>query len=202
MKNLKKKIILFVILAVLVASFIFFSFADVMQVISVLAIPMIIVFIPIYGYAKGIKVYEEFTEGAKEGFQVALRIIPFLVAIFLAISVFRASGAMDILTWIISPITSKIGMPGEVVPMALMRPLSGSGALGIMSELIKTHGADSFIGRLSSTMMGSTETTFYIIAVYFGSINVKQTRHALPAALTADLAGMIAAVIVCHAVFG
>ncbi len=202
MKNLKKKIILFVILTVLVASFILFSFADVMQVISVLAIPMIIVFIPIYGYAKGIKVYEEFTEGAKEGFQVALRIIPFLVAIFLAISVFRASGAMDILTWIISPITSKIGMPGEVVPMALMRPLSGSGALGIMSELIKTHGPDSFIGRLSSTMMGSTETTFYIIAVYFGSINVKQTRHALPAALTADLAGMIAAVIVCHAVFG
>lgn len=202
MKNLKKKIILFVVLAVLVASFILFSFADVMQVISVLAIPMIIVFIPIYGYAKGIKVYEEFTEGAKEGFQVALRIIPFLVAIFLAISVFRASGAMDILTWIISPITSKIGMPGEVVPMALMRPLSGSGALGIMSELIKTHGPDSFIGRLSSTMMGSTETTFYIIAVYFGSINVKQTRHALPAALTADLAGMIAAVIVCHAVFG
>jgi spore maturation protein B len=202
MKNLKKKIILFVILAVLVASFILFSFADVMQVISVLAIPMIIVFIPIYGYSKGIKVYEEFTEGAKEGFQVALRIIPFLVAIFLAISVFRASGAMDILTWIISPITSKIGMPGEVVPMALMRPLSGSGALGIMSELIKTHGADSFIGRLSSTMMGSTETTFYIIAVYFGSINVKQTRHALPAALTADLAGIIAAVVVCHAVFG
>lgn len=202
MKNLKNKIILVVILGLLTASFILFSFADVMQVISVLAIPLIIVFIPLYGYSKGLKVYEEFTDGAKEGFEVALRIIPFLVAIFLAISVFRASGAMDILTWIISPITSKIGMPGEVVPMALMRPLSGSGALGIMSELIKTHGADSFIGRLASTMMGSTETTFYILAVYFGSINVKQTRHALPAALTADLAGMIAAVIVCHAVFG
>ena len=202
MKNLKNKIILFVILGALIASFILFSFADVMQVISVLAIPLIIVFIPLYGHSKGIKVYEEFTEGAKEGFQVALRIIPFLVAIFLAISVFRASGAMDILTWILSPITSRIGMPGEVVPMALMRPLSGSGALGIMSELIKTYGPDSFIGRLSSIMMGSTETTFYILAVYFGSINVKQTRHALPAALAADLAGMIASVIVCHAVFG
>ncbi|MEA2077989.1 MAG: spore maturation protein [Candidatus Marinimicrobia bacterium] len=202
MKNLKNKIILFVILAALIASFILFSFADVMQIISVLAIPMLIVFIPLYGHLKGIKVYEEFTEGAKEGFQVALRIIPFLVAIFLAISVFRASGAMDILTWIISPVTSKIGMPGEVVPMALMRPLSGSGALGIMSELIKTHGPDSFTGRLSSIMMGSTETTFYILAVYFGSINVKQTRHALPAALTADLAGIIASVLVCHAVFG
>jgi len=202
MKNLKNKIILFAIILVLIAMFVLFPFAQVMNIISVLAIPMIIVFIPLYGYSKGLKVYEEFTEGAKEGFQVALRIIPFLVAIFLAIAVFRSSGAMDILTWILSPITSKIGMPGEVVPMALMRPLSGSGALGIMSELIKTHGADSFIGRLSSIMMGSTETTFYILAVYFGSINVRQTRHALPAALTADLAGMIASVIVCHAVFG
>ncbi len=202
MKNLKNKIILFLVILVLIAMFVLFPFAQVMNIISVLAIPMIIVFIPLYGYSKGLKVYEEFTEGAKEGFQVALRIIPFLVAIFLAIAVFRSSGAMDILTWILSPITSKIGMPGEVVPMALMRPLSGSGALGIMSELIKTHGADSFIGRLVSIMMGSTETTFYILAVYFGSINVRQTRHALPAALTADLAGMIAAVIVCHAVFG
>ena len=202
MKNLKNKIILFLVILVLIAMFVLFPFAQVMNIISVLAIPMIIVFIPLYGYSKGLKVYEEFTEGAKEGFQVALRIIPFLVAIFLAIAVFRSSGAMDILTWILSPITSKIGMPGEVVPMALMRPLSGSGALGIMSELIKTHGADSFIGRLVSIMMGSTETTFYILAVYFGSINVRQTRHALPAALTADLAGMIAAVIVCHAFFG
>jgi spore maturation protein B len=202
MKNLKKKIILFVILGLLTASFFIFSFVDVMQVISVIAIPSIIVIIPLYGYAKGIKVYEVFSDGAKEGFQVALRIIPFLVAIFLAISAFRSSGAMDILSWILSPITSRIGMPGEVIPMALMRPLSGSGALGIMSELIRTHGPDSFIGRLVSVMMGSTETTFYILAVYFGSINVKQTRHALPAALTADLAGIIASVIVTHAVFG
>ncbi|MFA6618228.1 MAG: spore maturation protein [Candidatus Neomarinimicrobiota bacterium] len=202
MKNLKNKIILLIVLGILVSLFVLFPFAQVMNMISVLAIPLIIVIIPIYGYTKGIKVYEEFSEGAKEGFQVALRIIPFLVAIFLAIAVFRSSGAMDILTWILSPVTSMIGMPGEVVPMALMRPLSGSGALGIMSELIKTHGADSFIGRLVSIMMGSTETTFYILAVYFGSISVKQTRHALPAALSADLAGMIASVIVCHAVFG
>jgi spore maturation protein B len=202
MKNLKGKIILFSILGLLIASFILFSFVEVMQVISVLAIPLIIVIIPLYGYTKGIKVYEAFTDGAKEGFQVALRIIPFLVAIFLAISAFRSSGAMDLLTWILSPITGRIGMPGEVVPMALMRPLSGSGALGIMSELIKTHGADSYIGRLVSVMMGSTETTFYILAVYFGSINVKQTRHALPAALTADLAGIIASVIICQIIFG
>lgn len=202
MKNLKGKIILFSVLALLIAAFIFFSFVEVMQVISVLAIPLIIVLIPLYGYVKGLKVYEVFTEGAKEGFQVALRIIPFLVAIFLAISAFRSSGAMDLLSWILSPITSRIGMPGEVIPMALMRPLSGSGALGIMSELIKTHGADSYIGRLASIMMGSTETTFYILAVYFGSINVKQTRHALPAALTADLAGIIASVVICQIIFG
>ncbi len=202
MKNLKKKIIFLIVLAMLFVSFFIFSFTEVMMAISVIAIPMIIVIIPIYGHAKGVKVYEVFTDGAKEGFQVALRIIPFLVAIFLAISAFRSSGAMDILTWILSPITNSIGMPGEVVPMALMRPLSGSGALGIMAELITTHGPDSFIGRLVSVMMGSTETTFYILAVYFGSINVRQTRHALPAALTADLAGMIASVVVCHAIFG
>lgn len=202
MKNLKKRLVLFGILGGLTAAFVLFSFIEVMQVVSVIAIPLIIVIIPIYGYSKGLKVYEVFTEGAKEGFQVALRIIPFLVAIFLAISAFRSSGAMDILSWILSPVTSRIGMPGEVVPMALMRPLSGSGALGIMSELIKTHGADSYIGRLVSIMMGSTETTFYILAVYFGSISVKETRHALPAALTADLAGIIAAVVICQIVFG
>lgn len=204
MKKIKVKtlIIWAVIIALLVFACINFSFSSIMQLLSVLAIPAILVIVPVYGHVKGVKVYEAFTEGAKEGFDVALRIIPFLIAIFLAISAFRASGAMDILTWMLSPITSKIGMPGELVPMALMRPLSGSGALGIMSELIKTHGADSLIGRMSSIMMGSTETTFYVLAVYFGSINVKKTRHALPAALTADLAGIITSVIICHAIFG
>jgi len=200
--KIKKIIIWTLVTAAIIFLFTQFSFANIMQVVSVAAIPAILVIIPVYGYRRGVKVYEAFTDGAKEGFEVALRIIPFLVAIFLAISAFRSSGAMEILTWIISPVTDKIGMPGELVPMALMRPLSGSGALGIMSELIKTHGADSFIGRLASIMMGSTETTFYVLAVYFGSINVKQTRHALPAALTADLAGIIASVIICHAIFG
>jgi len=127
-------------------------------------------------------VYEVFTEGAKEGFEVAIKIIPFLVAIFLAISVFRSSGAMDFLAWILAPITNFIGMPGELLPLAFMRPLSGSGALGIVSNLVTTYGPDSMIGKMASVMMGSTETTFYILAVYFGSISVRKTRHALPAA--------------------
>jgi spore maturation protein B len=177
-------------------------FQVIINIISALAIPLIIVFIPLYGFRKGLKVYEVFTVGAKEGFDVALRIIPYLVAIFAAISIFRTSGAMNVLSWIMSPITNLIGMPGEVLPLAFMRPLSGSGALGIVSELVNTHGPDSTIGRMASVMMGSTETTFYILAVYFGSVSVSNSRHAVPAALTADLAGMISAVILTNLIFG
>jgi spore maturation protein B len=176
-------------------------FKAIIDAISVLAIPLILVLIPLHGHRKGVKVYETFTEGAKEGFDVALRIIPYLVAIFLAIAAFRSSGAMDILAWIVSPLTNLIGMPGDLLPLAFMRPLSGSGALGIVGELIATHGPDSLIGRMASVMMGSTETTFYVLAVYFGSISVAKTRHAVPAALLADLAGLIAAVTITHIVF-
>jgi len=177
-------------------------FQSILNAISALAIPLIILLIPIYGYRKGLKVYEVFVVGAKEGFDVALRIIPYLVAIFAAISVFRTSGAMNVLTWALSPATNLIGMPGEVLPLAFMRPLSGSGALGIVSELIQTHGPDSTIGRMASVMMGSTETTFYVLAVYFGSVSVTNSRHAVPAALTADLAGMISAVVLTNIIFG
>ncbi|MDK2976380.1 MAG: spore maturation protein [Candidatus Marinimicrobia bacterium] len=177
-------------------------FETILNVISALAIPLIIVLIPLYGYRKGLKVYEVFTVGAKEGFDVALRIIPYLVAIFAAISIFRTSGAMQVLSWIMSPLTSLIGMPGDVLPLAFMRPLSGSGALGILSELVKTHGPDSTIGRMASIMMGSTETTFYVLAVYFGSVSVTNSRHAVPAALTADLAGIISSVVLTNIIFG
>ncbi len=177
-------------------------FETILNVISALAIPLIIVLIPLYGYRKGIKVYEVFTLGAKEGFDVAIRIIPYLVAIFAAISIFRTSGAMQVLSWIMSPLTNLIGMPGEVLPLAFMRPLSGSGALGILSELVHTHGPDSTIGRMASIMMGSTETTFYVLAVYFGSVSVTNSRHAVPAALTADLAGIISAVVLTNIIFG
>ena len=170
--------------------------------VSAVAIPVLILAIVGHGWYKQVKVYEVFTDGAKEGFDVAVRIIPFLVAILVAIGAFRASGALDMITGLLAPLTSWIGMPGEVIPMALMRPLSGSGALGIVSELITTHGPDSMIARIAAVMEGSTETTFYILAVYFGSVGVTKTRHALPAALTADLAGIIAAVVVTQMVFG
>ncbi len=149
-----------------------------------------------------VKIYEVFVEGAKEGFQVGVRIIPYLVAILCAVAFFRASGAMDLLTTLLRPVTDLLGMPAEALPMALVRPLSGSGALGVMSEIIKTHGADSFIGRVVSTMMGSTETTFYVLAVYFGSVGITKVRHALWAGLIADAAGLLASVWICRLLFG
>ena len=171
------------------------------QLISDFAIPLILLFIPAYGYFKKVKVYESFTDGAKEGFHTAIRIIPYLVAMLVGIGIFRASGAMDILTSLLSPVTNIIGMPSETVPMALMRPLSGGGATGIMTDLITTYGPDSIIGRMASVMMGSTETTFYILAVYFGSISIKKTRHALPAGLIADFVGLAIAVTVTVLMF-
>jgi spore maturation protein B len=164
------------------------------NLVSVIAIPALVLFVVAYGAFKKVKIYEAFVEGAKEGFNVGVRIIPFLVAMIVAIGVFRAGGAMDILTWLLAPVTSLIGMPAEAIPMALMRPLSGSGALGVMSETIKTFGADSYIGRLVATMMGSGETTFYVLAVYFGSVSVTKTRHAVPAGLVADLVSILASV--------
>jgi spore maturation protein B len=175
---------------------------DSVNLISIFAIPAMILAIVVYGAIRRVKVYEVFVEGAKEAFQVAVRIIPYLVAMLVAIGVFRAGGAMDVLTSLLSPVTSLIGMPSEAVPMAVMRPLSGSGALGVMSETIKVYGPDSFIGRIVSVMMGSAETTFYVLAVYFGSVSISRTRHAVPAGIIADLAAMVASVWVVRLVFG
>lgn len=174
----------------------------IMEYISLFAIPVMVVGIIVFGLIKKVAVYESFTDGAKEGFNTAIRIIPFLVAMLAAIGAFRASGAMEILTEWLDPLTSKIGMPGELLPMAIMRPLSGGGAQGVMTELITTHGPESLIGRMASVMMGSTDTTFYILAVYFGSISLKKTRHAVPAGLLADLVGLIAAVLMTRLFFG
>jgi len=172
-----------------------------MDWMSIAVIPLMLLGFIGLAYFRKVKVYEKFVEGAKEGFEVGVKIIPYLVAMLVAIAMFRASGALDILTSILSPITSFVGMPGEVIPMALMRPLSGSGSLGVMTELMQTHGVDSLIGFMSSTMFGSTETTFYVVAVYFGAVNVQRTRYALPAGLAADAAGLIAATLICRAVF-
>jgi len=157
-----------------------------------------------FGLVRKVKIYEVFVEGAKEGFQVAMKIIPFLVAILVAIGMLRNSGAMDLFIGVLSPVTTRIGLPAEVLPMALMRPLSGSGAYGLLAETINNPaiGPDSYIGYLVSTLQGSTETTFYVLAVYFGAVQVRRTRHALAAGLTADLAGIIAAVAACSYLYG
>ena len=177
-------------------------FKRIIEIISIVAIPALIILFIGYGAFKRVRVYEQFVEGAKEGFNIAVRIIPYLVAMLMAIGIFRAGGAMDWLTYILGPVTNLIGMPAEALPMALMRPLSGSGSLGIMTEIIKVHGPDSFIGIMVSTFFGSTETTFYVLAVYFGAVNIKNMRHALPAGLIADVAGILGAVFIVRLLFG
>ena len=176
-------------------------FENIVNAISLYAIPFIIVSIVLFGVFKKVNVYETFTDGAKDGFTTAISIIPFLVGMLVAIGVFRASGALDLITNALSPITNKIGMPGEVLPMALIRPLSGGGASGVMNELFATYGPDSLIGKMASVMNGSTETTFYVLAVYFGAVGIKKTRHALPAGLIADAVGLITAVVVTNMMF-
>jgi spore maturation protein B len=176
--------------------------ADLIAFLSLIAIPLLVVFILVYGAVKRVKVYEVFVEGAKEGFNVAVRILPFLVAMIVAIGVFRAGGAMDFLSDLLSPVTGLIGMPAEALPMALMRPLSGSGGLGVLSEIVSVHGPDSLIGRMVSVMMGSGETTFYVLAVYFGSVAVTRTRHAVPAGIVADIASILASVWIVNMMWG
>ena len=159
--------------------------------------PVLIFLIFSYGLARGVRIYEAVTEGARQGFDIAVRIIPFLVAILVAIRMFRASGAMELLTSVLNPVTRLIGMPGEVLPMALVRPLSGSGAFGIMAELIEAA-PDSYSSYVASTLMGSTETTFYVLAVYFGAVGVSRIRHALLAGLSADITGVVVASLTCR----
>ncbi len=177
-------------------------FAPGVEAISLLAIPFILAFFPLYAALRRVPVYEEFVEGAKEGVQVALRIIPFLVAILVAVGMFRAAGGIDMLSRALDPIFQRVGFPAELLPIVLMRPLSGSGTMGLFTELVQTHGPDSLLARMGGTIMGSTETTFYVIAVYFGSVAIRRTRHAVPAGLLADVAGMVASIVVCRLVFG
>ena len=175
---------------------------DVISLLSYFVIPVLLVGFPLYGLYKRVAVYEAFVEGAKEGFHVAVRIIPYLVAILFAIGMFRASGAMDFLVRALDPVLSLIGFPAEVLPMAIVRPLTGSGSAGIVVDMINQYGEDSILVKMAAVMFGSTETTFYVIAVYFGAVNIKKTRHAVPAGLTADLAAMIIAVWMVRLLFG
>lgn len=170
--------------------------------LSAFVIPVIVVGFPLYGLYKRVPVYESFVEGAKEGFHVAVRIIPYLVAILFAIGMFRASGAMDFLVALLDPALRLIGFPGEVLPMAIMRPLTGSGSAGLVVDMIQQYGEDSLFVKMAATMFGSTETTFYVIAVYFGAVNIRKTRHAVATGLTADLAAVLLAVWFVRLLFG
>jgi spore maturation protein B len=174
---------------------------SILGILSYFVLPLILVGFPLYGLWKRVPVYESFVEGAKEGFQVAVRIIPYLVAILFAIGMFRASGAMDFLIMVLDPVLSRIGFPGEVLPMAIVRPLTGSGSAGLVVDLINQFGEDHLFVKMAATMFGSTETTFYVIAVYFGAVNIKKTRHAVPAGLIADFTAMLVAVWVVRLLF-
>ena len=172
-----------------------------LEAVSLWAIPILLVAIPLVGMIRGVKVYDVFIEGAREGFAVGVRIIPFLVGILVAIGMFRGSGAMDLLTSALRPLMTATGFPVELVPLAILRSLTGSGSLAFTTDLIKTHGPDSLIARMAATMYGSSETTFYVLAVYFGAVGVRRTRHAVPAALIGDVAAAIATVAVCMWMF-
>ncbi len=174
------------------------------KAISPWIIPGLVVLLLGFGFVRKVRVYESFVEGARDGFQVAIRIIPYLVAILVAVGMLQARGAMGILTSTIGPVTATFGLPAEALPMAILRPLSGSGAYGVLAAIIQdpTIGPDSYTGYLVSTIQGSTETTFYVLAVYFGAIQVRRVRHTLAAALTADVAGVAAAVAICLYLFG
>lgn len=164
-----------------------------MDKIAAFAAPIIVGGIILHGFLSRIEIFEAFLAGARDGIDTALGIIPALVALITAVGVFSASGALDIITHSIAPLAEKFGLPAELLPLALIRPISGSGSLAVLSDILTRFGADSFIGRAAAVMQGSTETTFYTMAVYFGAVSVKNTRYTLFCAVLADLAGIFAA---------
>lgn len=173
----------------------------ILDLISHWAIPALLLLVPLIGAAKKIPVYETFVEGAEEGFATGVRVIPFLVGMLVAISVFRASGALDALSRLFAPVLVHLGIPPEILPLAVMRPLSGSGVLALASELMSKYGPDSFIGRLASTMQGTTDTTFFVLTVYFGSVGITRYRYAITTGLLADVTGLVASIYICNALF-
>lgn len=171
------------------------------KVASAYAIPVMFIIILFAGLMNNVKVYDAFIDGAKDGITTVVKIIPSLVGLLVAIGVFRASGALDLLVFALEPITSFLGIPSQVLPLALLRPISGSASLALVSDIMKQYGPDSLTGRIASTMMGSTETIFYTITVYFGAVGIKNIRYTLAAALLADLASVIASVWICKLIF-
>lgn len=169
--------------------------------LSTWAIPVMVAFIPLYAYYKKVPVYESFVDGAKEGFSTAISIIPHLVGMMVAIGIFRASGAMDGLVGLVRPWFEAMGVPGEVLPLGVLRPITGAGSLAFTTDLIEQFGPDSLIGRIASTIQGSTDTTLYVLTVYFGAVGVRKIKYALKVGLIADVVGFIAAIAVCLLVF-
>lgn len=169
--------------------------------VSSYMIPAILCIILIYGAYKKVPVFTTFMQGAKEGLEVSIQILPALVALVTAVGMFRASGALDLLTWAISPVAKLLHLPVEVMPLTLLRPISGSGALVIFQDIITNYGPDSFIGRVASVMQGSTETTFYTIALYYGATSVTKTRHTLGSALTGDVIGFVMSALMVRVLF-
>lgn len=164
-------------------------------------VPLFILIVLLSGWLRRVPVFEQFAEGAKESLGMVARLFPFLLAMLVAISILRASGAMDAFVRLLGPLLSRLHWPPETLPLALLRPLSGSGAMAVTADLLRRYGPDSLIGLIASTMQGSTDTTLFIITVYFGSVGVKQIRHALAAGLIADLVAMLAAVYLCNLIF-
>ncbi|HLR01413.1 MAG TPA: spore maturation protein [Virgibacillus sp.] len=175
---------------------------EILTVISTWLIPVFILLVLLTSTLKKLPTYELFVEGGKEGVQMAFSLLPFLVGMLVSIAILRASGAMEAFFSLISPWLEHVGVPPDILPLALVRPISGTLALGMTSELIQTFGPDSFIGRLASTMQGSTDTTLYILTVYFGAVGIKRMRYALKVGLLADLVGIIASIVIVKIVFG
>lgn len=172
--------------------------------ISRWAIPFLLLIIPLVAFLRKVPVYESFVTGAEEGFKTGIRILPFLIGMLVSIRIFVDSGALEILARLLQPIFVLFGLDSEltaIIPLAVMRPLSGSGALGVATQLINQYGPDSFIGRLASTLQGSTDTTFFVLTVYFGSVGIKKYRYALKLGLMADLIGLIASIWIVHMMF-
>ncbi|MMZ64097.1 Spore maturation protein B [compost metagenome] len=161
-----------------------------------------IAFIPLYAYIKKVPVYESFVDGAKDGFSTAIGIIPHLVGMMVAISVFRASGALEFFVGWMTPFLEALRVPSEVLPLGILRPLTGTGSLAFTTDLIKTYGPDSMIGRIASTIQGSTDTTLYVLTVYFGAVGIRNGRYALKVGLFSDVVGFVAAIAVCLVLFG
>jgi len=176
-------------------------FAAICDILSAWAIPIVLLTIPFAGFVRRVRVYESFVEGAAEGFQTAVRIMPFLVAMLVAVGVFRASGALEDCVVFLQPVLSILGVPPELVPLAVMRPLSGTGALGLATELLGAEGPDSLVGRMASVILGSTDTTFYVLTVYFGAVGIRNPRYAVVVGLAGDLTGFLVSIYLCRMLF-